>query len=158
DIGTKERFLGYLNFLGIPWNFKFLWAPFLDMFSTKRRWLVAMQMAISALTMAVATACYLVPAGDDTSRYLTFIGVVFVGMAFLSATNDAAIDAYYLEGLKERREQAAYSGYRVLAYRIAMIFVRSGIVALVAAASSRMGSGSRFLPWVYGFGLSALTM
>jgi PAT family beta-lactamase induction signal transducer AmpG len=30
DIGLKERYIGYLNFLGIPWNLKFLWAPFLD--------------------------------------------------------------------------------------------------------------------------------
>src|SRR5439155_23746962 len=62
DVGAKERFIGYLNFLGIPWNLKFLWAPFVDAISTKRRWLVLMQLGISVLTMGIAISCWMAPA------------------------------------------------------------------------------------------------
>ena len=50
-------------------------------------------------------------------------------LAFLAATNDIAIDGYYMEGLPERRDQAAYSGLQKLAYRLAMVFVRSALIA-----------------------------
>src|SRR5512138_1399585 len=43
DVGIKERYLGYLNFLGIPWNLKFLWAPLVDLIGTKRVWMIALQ-------------------------------------------------------------------------------------------------------------------
>src|SRR6476620_6276486 len=43
DIGVDLKSIGYLNFLGAPWNFKFLWAPLLDIFGTKRTWLVSVQ-------------------------------------------------------------------------------------------------------------------
>lgn len=162
DIGAKERYIGYLNFLNTPWNFKFLWAPFLDTISTKRQWLIVMQALISLLTMVIALACYLIPMGATpdgaAAPYLLFIAVVFAGMGFISATNDIAIDAYYLEGLTDKREQAAYSGYRVLAYRLAMIFARTGLVAFVAYMASRLGGSNKYLPWFYAFAAGAVTM
>src|SRR5271157_926170 len=54
DIGMKERYLGYLNFLGIPWNLKFLWAPFLDIFGEKRIWMVCCQALLTLLIAGVA--------------------------------------------------------------------------------------------------------
>ena len=57
DIGVKERYLGYLNFLGIPWNLKFLWAPFLDIFGKKRTWMIAVQAVISLLVMGISFFC-----------------------------------------------------------------------------------------------------
>ncbi len=158
DIGAKERYIGYLNFLNIPWNLKFLWSPLVDTISTKRRWLVILQGLIAVLTMLIALTCYAAPVEGDPSNYLVFIAIIFVGMAFLSSTNDIAIDAYYLEGLTDKREQAAYSGYRVLAYRVAMIFARSGLVAFAAYMASRLGGSNKYLPWFYAFGAGAVTM
>lgn len=158
DIGAKERYIGYLNFLNIPWNIKFLWSPLVDTVSTKRQWLVLLQGLIAALTMLIALTCYAMPVEGDPSGYLVFIAIIFVGMAFLSSTNDIAIDGYYLEGLTDKREQAAYSGYRVLAYRVAMIFARSGLVAFAAYMASRLGGTNKYLPWFYAFGAGAVTM
>jgi MFS transporter, PAT family, beta-lactamase induction signal transducer AmpG len=168
DLGLKERYLGYLNFLAVPWNLKFLWAPLLDIFSTKRRWLITMQLLISLLTMSIAVTSFFLPMAGDASRYLVLIAVIFVGMAFLSATNDIAIDAYYLEGLTDKSDQALYSGYRIMAYRIAMIFARSVLVAMVAIIAARMGIKNEqnpnpqgimmSLPWAYGLGAGGLTM
>jgi PAT family beta-lactamase induction signal transducer AmpG len=157
DAGAKERYIGYLNFLGLPWNFKFLWAPLLDSLGTKRRWLVILQALVGVLTLAVAAICLATPSAGDPSRPLLAVALIFVGMAFAAATNDIAIDGYYLEGLADQRTQAAYSGYRVMAYRIAMVFARSGLVAVAAYAGSRAGV-TPHLAWAYAFGAGGATM
>jgi PAT family beta-lactamase induction signal transducer AmpG len=158
DIGVKERYLGYLNFFAIPWTLKFLWSPLVDIFSAKKRWLTILQFIISILTMAIALIIFAIPAQGDPTRYLSFIAVIFAGMAFIAATNDIAIDGYYLEGLPDKGDQAAYSGYRVLAYRIAMIFARSGLVAVAALAGRLLGATNKYLPWFYAFATGASAM
>jgi len=146
DQGARETFLGFLNFLGIPWNLKFLWAPLLDIFSTKRQWLVRLQLLITLLVFVMAIlAGSQGPAAPSSALHI--MAFLFIGLAFLAATNDVAIDAYYLEGLTEKSDQAAYSGLRVLAYRIAVIYARSVLVAIAGLAN-----------WFYGFGAAALTM
>lgn len=158
DVGAKERYIGYLNFLGVPWNLKFLWAPFVDALGTKRRWLVLAQFLISISTALIGAICFSVPSAGDPTPYLIAIAAIFIGMAFVSATNDVAIDAYYLEGLTDPKDQAAYSGFRVMAYRVAMIFVRSGLVALAEWAGWIVGTENRHAPWAYAFGAGAVTM
>lgn len=155
DIGAKERTIGYLNFLGIPWNLKFLWAPFVDIFGSKRQWQVLMQLAIAALTLVI-TAISALADGTGFSP-LILISSILILMAFISATNDIAIDAYYIEGLPTKEGQALFSGYRVLAYRLSMVFVRTGLVALVAVVAARLEVG-RYLSWASAFGAAGLTM
>ena len=157
DIGAKERYIGYLNFLGIPWNLKFLWSPFVDALGTKRGWLLLMQLAISILTAIIAVLCLMVPGIGDANPHILAMSLVFVAMAFAAATNDIAIDAYYMEGLTDPKDQAAYSGYRVVAYRVSMIFARSGLVALAAALGAYYGP-DKYSPWAYAFGAGAATM
>lgn len=146
DMGVREALLGFVNFFGIPWNLKFLWAPFLDIFGTKRGWMLKVQLAITALILVIAFL-----AGASTTKaspaLLQAIAFVFVALAFIAATNDIAIDAYYLEGLTTTEDQAAYSGLRVMAYRIAVIYARSVLVALAG-----------FVNWFWGFGAGAITM
>lgn len=146
DMGVREALLGFINFLGIPWNLKFLWAPFLDIFGTKRGWMLKIQFLITLLTLAIAFLAGLL-GNPEPGPVLYIIAFVFVGLAFISATNDIAIDAYYLEGLTNKEDQAAYSGLRVMAYRIAVIYARSVLVAIAGFAN-----------WFWGFGAGALTM
>lgn len=158
DIGAKLRYIGYLNFLGIPWNLKFLWAPLLDLVSTRRRWQVVMQALVGVLIGVVALTNLFLGGVADPEPYLLAIALVFVAMAFCAATNDIAIDAYYMEGLPDKKEQAAFAGHRVLAYRLAMIFVRTGLVAIAAWVAVRLGNGNPYLPWAVAFGAGALAM
>lgn len=146
DIGVRETYLGFLNFLGIPWNLKFLWAPFLDLFGTKRGWMIRLQSSIAILVLVIAILAGWHQASGHSST-LALIAFLFVGLAFLAATNDVAIDAYYLEGLPDPKDQAAYSGLRVLAYRAAVIFARSILVAIAGFAN-----------WFYGFAAGAITL
>lgn len=158
DIGVKERYIGYLNFLGLPWNLKFLWAPFLDIISTKRAWMITVQALISLLVLGISFFCFTASQPSDPDLLLAIISATFIVLAFLSATNDIAIDGYYMEGLTDPKEQAAYTGARVFAYRLAVILVRSGFVALAAFAAARMGGADKFRPWGYAFGAAAISM
>ncbi len=146
DMGVKESLLGFLNFLGIPWNLKFLWAPLLDIFSTKRGWMIKTQALITFLVFVITIFAGIHPASGGIS-ITKLIAFLFVGLAFLAATNDVAIDAYYLEGLTDKVDQAAYSGLRAMAYRIAVIYARSVLVGIVGISN-----------WFYGFGAGACTL
>ena len=158
DIGMKERYIGYLNFLGIPWNLKFLWAPFLDILGKKRTWMIAVQAIITLLIIGISYCCFIAARQADAGSILAIISGTFILLAFLSATNDIAIDGYYMEGLTDPKEQAAYTGYRVFAYRMAVILVRSGFVALAAYAAALLGGADKYQPWGYAFGAAAITM
>jgi PAT family beta-lactamase induction signal transducer AmpG len=148
QLGVREVYLGLLNALGIPWNLKFLWAPLVDGLGNKRSWQVVAQYLIGGLTFLIAYLSYQMAAAADPHGYLIWIAAVFVVMAFVAATNDIAIDAYYLEAIPLRDEQALLSGYRVLAYRLAMVFARSGLVGLVAWATARASGNSPALGWI----------
>lgn len=174
DIGMKERYLGYLNFLGIPWNLKFLWAPLVDIFGSKRSWMIAIQSIITLLTAAVAVICLTSCSNSNPVLSTSVLVVLFIAFAFVAATNDIVIDGYYIEGIPDQKEQAAYTGYRVFAYRIALIVAKFGIIyavgmysksaamkalpntatEVVAAANIK----TMYIAWAYGFGAAALIM
>ena len=158
DIGMKERYLGYLNFLGLPWNLKLLWAPFVEIFSRKRTWIIAAQIAISLLTAAVALICFAAARSSAPSLSNSVLAGMFVVLAFVAATNDIAIDGYYMEGLTDPRQQAAYTGYRVFAYRLSMILARFGFINIAAYAAMRSAGGSLYSAWGYAFLAAAMTM
>jgi PAT family beta-lactamase induction signal transducer AmpG len=94
----------------------------IDRFGTRRKWMLLMQFIIALLFLAVA---FLIPVPNSIS----IIAVLFLVAAFLAATNDVAIDGYYLAAL-DTDEQAKYVGYRVMAYRIAMM-TGTGLIATI---------------------------
>jgi MFS transporter, PAT family, beta-lactamase induction signal transducer AmpG len=151
DMGASLTSIGYVNFLGLPWNFKFLWAPLLDIFGTKRRWLVSLQAIVGVVILGVAWAAYRVPM-DDPHGHLRAIGLTLVILAFVAATNDIAIDAYYMEGIRGIREQAAYTGHKAMGYRIAIIAGVTGLLGLSAISADKR------LDWALAFGVGGVTM
>ncbi|MBN1575920.1 MAG: hypothetical protein JW913_05170 [Chitinispirillaceae bacterium] len=114
--------IGLTAFFGLPWTVKFLWAPYIDRFGTRRLWMLILQIALALLFIAVG-CCTHVPGG------IRIIAVLLLAGAFLAATHDVAIDGYYLVAL-DTKEQATYVGYRVMAYRIAMM-TGTGVVATI---------------------------
>jgi MFS transporter, PAT family, beta-lactamase induction signal transducer AmpG len=157
DIGMKERYLGYLNFLGLPWNLKLLWAPFVEIFGRKRAWIIGVQIAITVMTGAVALVCFSAARSPDPTLSNSLLAIVFVVLAFIAATNDIAIDGYYMEGLTDPGDQAAYTGYRVFSYRLSMIIARFGFINIAAYAAGRLGV-SLYAAWGYAFFTAAATM
>ena len=156
DVGMSERALGYLNFLGLPWNLKFLWAPLVDIYSTRRAWMISVQALLTLLTALLAVLCLY--RGDGAALPDTLLVWLFILMAFIAATNDIAIDGYYMEGISDPKEQAAYTGFRVMAYRLAMILARFGIILAVAEVAKRAFGGNLYSAWGFGFGAGAAVM
>ena len=110
----------YTSWLYLPWVIKPLWSPFVDLFRTKRHWILLMQLLIGAFLASIALA---IPAG----RFLQYTLAFFWLMAFSSATHDTAADGFYMLGLPEHL-QAAFLGVRTTFYRIAMIATQGGLV------------------------------
>ena len=154
QLGVKERYLGYLNYLGLPWNLKFLWAPLVDGWSSKKWWQVSLQTLIGGLTILIGYLSYTAASATEPAALYEVIASVFIITAFLAATNDLAIDGYYLEAIPKREDQALLSGYRVLAYRIAMVFARSGLVALAGWAVSSATFGTVYHAWALTFSIA----
>ena len=110
----------YTSWLYLPWVIKPLWSPFVDLFRTKRYWILLMQLLIGALLASVA---FTIPA----SRFFQYTLAFFWLMAFSSATHDIAADGFYMLGLPEPL-QAAFVGVRTTFYRIATIVTMGGLV------------------------------
>src|SRR6476469_9993535 len=81
--------------IGIMWSLKPLYAGFLDMFKTKRFWVIAMQLVMAAL-MGLWAAALAVPNYFVVSILLLWL------LAFASATQDICIDGVYITSLDER--------------------------------------------------------
>lgn len=122
DMRVSLEAIGLTSLFGIPWVIKFLWGPLIDQFGTKRKWILIMQFLLVLLFIIVAFMSPL-PHGVKFVAGLLFI------CAFLSATHDIAIDGYYMEAL-DKQGQAKFVGYRVMAYRLAMM-AGTGIIVTI---------------------------
>ncbi len=121
DMGLSNKEIAfYTSWLYFPWVIKPLWSPFVDIFRTKRFWILAMQLAIGGSLACVALT---IPASD----FVRYTLAMFWIMAFCSATHDIAADGFYMLGL-ETPQQAAFVGVRVTFYRIATIAAEGGLV------------------------------
>ncbi len=127
DMGVSLQAIGLTSLYGIPWVLKFLWGPHIDEYGTKRRWMLSMQFCLIVLIFLVALFVS-VPGG------IKLIAVVLLIASFVAATHDMAIDGYYMEALDEEG-QAKFVGYRVMAYRIAMM-TGTGIIVTVGTTTS----------------------
>jgi PAT family beta-lactamase induction signal transducer AmpG len=112
----------YTSWLYLPWVIKPLWSPFVELFRTKRYWILLMQLLIGA---SLACIAFFIP----TSRFFQYTLAFFWIMAFSSATHDTAADGFYMLGLPEPL-QAAFVGVRTTFYRIATITTQGGLVIL----------------------------
>jgi PAT family beta-lactamase induction signal transducer AmpG len=128
--GVDLATIGLLTLVGIPYTWKFLWAPFLDRFvppflGRRRGWLAVTQLALAAGIAAMAMCS---PKND-----IVFLASLALFVAFASASQDIVFDAYRTDIAKaEQRGLAA--ALTVVGYRIAML--TSGALALLLVAGS----------------------
>lgn len=129
--GASLGLIGLTSLLHAPWNLKFLWANWIDRTLTKRRWMIAMQLGCAALLFVLAGL-------PVQAAALPWIAVAFLALALCSATNDIAIDAYYMEALEDEA-QAKFVGYRATAYRLATLLVKGPLLGLAGAVGFAWG-------------------
>jgi len=143
DLGLKRSTIGLLSGVSIPWTLKFLWAPLVDRYALpwpgrRRSWIIVGQLALAAafggLAAFAARALAAKQAGEPMEQLALLIGVIALAVAFLSATQDIAIDAYAVEAL-HKDEQGPVSGLRIMYYRLGMLVAG----ALAVSASDWLG-------------------
>ncbi|MFZ5563841.1 MAG: MFS transporter [Thermodesulfobacteriota bacterium] len=122
DAHVRLESVGLTSLFGLPWILKFLWGPQVDRFSTKRTWMLICQFLLVIMMFLTAAAA-------PFSWGVSAIAVLFFIGAFIAATHDTAIDGFYMEAL-DKEGQAKFVGYRVMAYRIAMM-TGTGVVATI---------------------------
>ena len=125
--GIDLATIGFFGLVGVPYTFKFLWAPLMDRFEPpllgrRRGWLVLTQFALAGLLWWMSS---LSPA--STPKLFALAAVL---VAFLSASQDVVVDAYRTDLLPEH-ERGLGASVHVFAYRLAMIL--SGGIALIWA-------------------------
>jgi MFS transporter, PAT family, beta-lactamase induction signal transducer AmpG len=137
----------YTSWLYLPWVIKPIWSPFVEMFGTRRTWILAMQLLIGAGFACVALTI-------PTAAFFRYSLAVLWLMAFSSATHDIAADGFYMLGL-DRNKQAAFVGVRSMFYRGAMI-AGQGLLVVLAGMIEHKAGGSLTLAWATTFGVLAV--
>ena len=128
--GVDLSTIGVITLAGIPYTWKFLWAPAMDRFvppflGRRRGWLLITQLALAACIAAMAT----LSARDDT----WLLAGLALFTAFVSASQDIAYDAYRTD-IARPEERGLAGALTVAGYRMAMLV--SGALALVFVAGS----------------------
>ena len=126
--GVNFATIGFFGLVGVPYTFKFLWAPLMDRFEPpwlgrRRGWLVLTQGGL-ALTLFIMS-------GLSPSRQPMLFAQWAVLLAFLSASQDVVVDAYRADVLTDKAEHGLGASLHVFGYRLAMIV--SGGIALIWA-------------------------
>ncbi len=115
----------WTSWLYLPWVIKMFWGPFVDVYSTKRKWILGTQAAMSL--------CMFVIAFSLRAESFFFLSLAaFCAGAFISATYDIATDGFYMLALTEK-DQSLFVGLRSAFYRLAMIF-GSGFLVYLAGS------------------------
>lgn len=129
--------IGLFSLVGLPYAFKFAWAPLLDRFvlplGRRRGWIVASQIAI-------ALCLYAMSGFDPKTSPGQMAGLAFM-IAFFSATQDTALDAYRREYLRTLEFGFGTSIF-ITGYRIGMMTANAGALFLT-------GLGNFTFPMVY---------
>lgn len=125
--GVPLQEIGFLTLVGTAYTIKFLWAPLVDRYAPpllgrRRGWMLVTQLLLAAAIMAMGAL--------SPSAALMPLALLAVLVAFLSATQDIAFDAYCTDVLR-KDERGAGAAIKVMGYRLAMIV--SGGLALILA-------------------------
>jgi len=135
--------------IAIAWSLKPFWASFLDMYRTKRFFVLSMEVLLSILLAAIALSLRL-------PNYFQVIVVVLWMMAFSSATQDICADGIYITALSAKKEQDAWMGVQGAGWNVGRIFATSAMVAFAGLLKERGFDGHA--AWMFAIGASALAM
>ncbi len=132
SFGASKKQVGIItSALHAAWNVKFGWAPLLDQYETKRRWLLGIEVVVTATLAALALTAH-------PRVGLVLPSAIFAVLALASATHDVAIDGFYLEALDEAG-RSRFVGLRQLFYKLATLLVKGPAVVLAGILGWQLG-------------------
>jgi PAT family beta-lactamase induction signal transducer AmpG len=126
EAGIDRTTIGFLSWVGLAYGFKWVWAPLVDRLplplltralGRRRSWLLAAQLVLAAGLAGMALT--------DAVQNLHQLVALALLVAFASATQDIALDAYRIESAEQSRQAAMAAAYQV-GYRAAMITASAG--------------------------------
>ncbi|WP_395055045.1 AmpG family muropeptide MFS transporter [Polaromonas sp.] len=141
EAGIDRTTIGYLSWVGLAYGFKWVWAPLVDrlpiplltrLLGRRRSWLLLSQTVIMAALVSMALT-------DPRAALLPVVWCA-LAVAFASATQDIALDAFRIESADAQRQAALAATYQT-GYRIAMIWAGAGVL-WIAARAEVVGGGT----------------
>ncbi|MCW5604622.1 MAG: MFS transporter [Burkholderiales bacterium] len=138
DEGTELAAIGFISWVGLAYSFKFLWAPVLDRvelpvigrLGKRRSWIILAQAGVIAGLVAMTVV------GPQSG--LVLFGAFALVVAFSSATQDIAIDAWRIEASRSAEELGLMSAAYQLGYRIALLITNAFIFNIAARTGWEM--------------------
>ena len=158
EAGIDRTTIGYLSWVGLAYGFKWLWAPLVDrlpiplltrLLGRRRSWLLLSQTTVIVALVGLAF----------TDPRLALQPVIWfaLAVAFGSATQDIALDAYRIESADTRRQAALAAAYQT-GYRIAMIWAGAGALWIAARAEVVGGASYQQGAWQVAYLVMAASM
>ncbi len=151
--GVSRSEIGLFVWVGFAFTIKFLWAPILDRvpvpflekkIGRRRAWMAFAQASVAATLIAMSFA--------DPGANLTYVALVAIGIAFASATQDIAIDAWRIEAAAAN-EQGMMAAMYQYGYRIGLLTASS--LTLIIADAVSWPFAYRFMAFLVLIGMSA---
>lgn len=142
EAGLDRTTIGYLSWVGLAYGFKWCWAPLVDRLpiplltrwlGRRRSWLLLSQALIMASLVGMALA--------DPRTELQLVVWCALAVAFASATQDIALDAFRIESADVRHQGALAATYQT-GFRLAMIWAGAGVLWIAARAEIAPTAGA----------------
>ncbi len=136
EAGIDRATIGYLSWVGLAYGFKWVWAPLVDrlplpplttLLGRRRGWLLFAQGLVIAGLAGMAV--------NDPRAGLEPLVWCALLVAFGSATQDIALDAFRIESAESRKQAALAAAYQT-GYRLAMIWAGAGVLWVAAWAET----------------------
>lgn len=112
----------WTSLIMLPWTLKPLWSPFLEIFKTKKFWVLLTQFASGILFGLVAFSLHL-------PHFFPIAISLLALIAISGATHDIATDGVYMSELNNE-QQAKYIGWQGAFYNLAKVIATGGLVYL----------------------------
>ena len=128
---TDAQIAFWTGLIVLPWSFKPLWGPFMELYKTKKFYIQLSQLACGLLFAAAVLSLY-------TSFFFPLSVTLFFLIAFFGATQDMAADGIYLSELSAS-QQARYVGWQGTFYNVAKLFSNGGMVFLAGVLIPMLG-------------------
>lgn len=157
EAGIDRATIGHLSWVGLAYGFKWVWAPLVDRLSLpiltgwlgrRRAWLLLSQVVIVLALLGMSNS--------DPSIDLQPTIWFALAVAFASATQDIAMDAYRIEAVSQEKQGAMAATYQA-GYRIAMITAGAGVL-WIASAVDATPDAYDFMPWHIAYLVMAVCM
>ena len=146
NMGISDSQIAFwTSLIMLPWTIKPLWAPFLEMFKTKKFFVYTTQMFTGCLFGLVALTL-------QTDHFFSLSIAVFAIIAFSGATHDTAADGVYLNELTPKL-QAQYVGWQGAFYNVAKVLSGGALVYLAGELEKKYGIANAWMTVMFIYGI-----